>query len=274
MKYKTALDLEKETKVKILLVPGHEPDFGGTEYGALLEREMNVRIANMLKEKLESDEHFQVFITRDNDAWNSDFDNYFKNSWEDIKVWQKANKENIKKLISLGSTSTVDAFTPKVTHNKAPDNVALRLYGITKWANENDIDIVIHIHFNDYPRYNVYLPGVYKGFSIYVPIGQYDNSTTTNAIAKSVLKRLSTKYHISTYEAESAGIIDSPDLIAIGANNTSDAASLLIEYGYIYEKQFSTRDSRTKVFEDMASLTYLGLLDFFTGDTSVAPGYL
>jgi N-acetylmuramoyl-L-alanine amidase len=37
-------------KVRILIVPGHEPNFGGTEFGNLKERDMTVDLANNLSE--------------------------------------------------------------------------------------------------------------------------------------------------------------------------------------------------------------------------------
>jgi len=42
-----------------------------------------------------------------------------------------------------------------------------------------------------------------------------------------------------------------------------DAASMLIEYGYIYETQFTDKSLRSKALQDLAFQTYLGLQDFF-----------
>jgi hypothetical protein len=163
-------------------------------------------------------------------------------------------------LIAVG---TVKQAPPTIIHNTAPDNVAYRLYGITKWANENDIDIIIHIHFNDYPGHAHNVAGNYSGFAIYVPEKQYLNSTTTIAVANDVSKRLVKYNPVSDLPGESTGIVEEPDLIAIGANNTSDAASMLIEYGYIYEPQFVNAGLRSAALEDLAFETYLGLQDFF-----------
>ncbi|MDE1971230.1 MAG: hypothetical protein KGI50_06690 [Patescibacteria group bacterium] len=57
--------------------------------------------------------------------------------------------------------------------------------------------------------------------------------------------------------------MDDPELIAIGANNTSDAASMLIEYAYIYEPQLIDPNLRNMAIKDLAFQTYLGLQDFF-----------
>ncbi len=248
------------TKVRILLVPGHEPDYGGAEYRNLKERDMTVELADDLENLLNNNPHYQVFITRDAQAWNPIFTDYFKNNWNDILAWDKASQAEFSHLISIGST-TEDV--PTIYHNTAPENVALRLYGITKWADENDIDITIHIHFNDNDRRNTSKPGIYSGFAIYVPATQYSNSSTTKAVADSIFKQLASVSKISNLPGESSGIVDEPDLIAIGANNTADAASMLIEYGYIYEPQFQAAASRAAAIASLAQQTYLGLQDFF-----------
>jgi hypothetical protein len=52
-------------------------------------------------------------------------------------------------------------------------------------------------------------------------------------------------------------------LIAVGAYNSIDAASMLIEYGYIYEPQFNNPEIYDMAIKDLAFQTYLGLQDFF-----------
>lgn len=252
-------DLSKN-KVRILIVPGHEPTFGGAEYAHLKEREMALELGQNLKSFLDQDPHYQVFITRTDAGWGPDFATYFANNWDSIVEWTKASKEEFARLVSVGSAVQMDST---VFHNDAPKSVAYRLYGINKWANENNIDITIHIHFNDNPRRNVRRPGEYSGFSIYVPASQYGNSSSTKAVADTIFKRLSKYTPVSDLFGESGGIIDEPELIAIGSNNTADSASLLIEYSYIYEPQFQERELRSAVIQDLAFQTYLGVHDFF-----------
>jgi N-acetylmuramoyl-L-alanine amidase len=254
------------TKVKILLVPGHEPGFGGTEFGNIKERLMNTELASDLQDLLQNDPHFEVIKTRNNETWDPIFSKYFKDQWSAIVKWQKESHTEMKHLIAIGSTTKAE---PKVYHNSAPTNVALRLYGITKWANENGIDVVIHIHFNDFPDHRDGVAGEYTGFSIYVPVGQFANSTTTKAVASAVFKRLATYNSVSTLPGESSGIVDEPELIAIGANNTADAASMLIEYGYIYEPQFRDAATRSLTLKNLAQETYLGLKDFFESRSGI-----
>src|SRR6185436_8364106 len=135
----------------------------------------------------------------------------------------------------LLGNGTVSKVKDGVIHNSAPPNVALRLFGINKWVNENKVDLAIHVHFNDYPRRNRSIAGEYSGFSIYVPEKQYVNSTTTLAIADSVFNRLDKYNPVSDFPKEDDGIVEEQELIAIGANDTLSAPSMLIEYGYIYE---------------------------------------
>ena len=254
-------------KVRILIVPGHEPDYGGAEFGNLNERDMVVDVAQYMKEFFENNEHYEVVISRDRNMWNEDFEEYFAEHWDEIISFIQQNKAEMLRLVNNGAVTQV---TDGVIHNTAPQNVAVRLYGINKWANENDIDIAIHIHFNDYPRRDNTIPGEYSGLSIYVPEGQYSNSTSTRAVAQAVFNRL-TKYNaISDFPKENEGIVEEQELIAIGSFNTLDAPSMLIEYGYIYEPQFIDPDVRQSVFRDLAFQTYLGIEDFFGGETSLA----
>lgn len=253
-------------KVNILIVPGHEPNFGGAEFSNLKEREMNVELGEYLTEFLLQDSNYKVFVTRDNNYWTMDFNNYFNKNWDDIVKWTESSKEEFLSLVSMGSTT--QTFS-KVFHNDAPPDVALRLYGINKWSNENEMDIAIHIHFNDNRRKDTSVPGKYSGFSIYVPSSQYGNSDTTKTIASSLFNRLSKYNSVSNLPGEIDGIIDEPELIAVGSNNTADAASVLIEYGYIYEPQFKDSESRSKAIKDLAYQTYLGLHDFFNPDNTL-----
>jgi N-acetylmuramoyl-L-alanine amidase len=193
---------------------------------------------------------------------------YFQNHWEIISDWVRASQSEarlaqINKIDSVVSEISTSTAPTKVFHNSAPRDVALRLYGITKWSSENNIDIIIHIHFNDIPRKNAKKPGDYSGFAIYVPTSKYGNSSTTRAIASKIYQSLSKYNRVSDLPGESTGLVDESELIAIGANNTSDAASMLIEYGYIYEPQFQDPYTRSEAIRHLALQTYLGLQDFF-----------
>jgi N-acetylmuramoyl-L-alanine amidase len=247
-------------KVKILVVPGHEPNFGGTEYGALKERDLNVEVAQHLKEFLDKNNNYDVYIARNKDSWDPKIQKYFNEHWNEIVDFLKQSKSEMVHLVNNG---TVSKFVDGVKHNTAPKDVATRLFGINKWVNDNNIDMAIHVHFNDYPRRNASTPGEYSGFSIYVPEKQYSNSTTTRIIADSIFKRLAKYNPVSNLPKESSGINEDQDLIAIGSYNTLNAPSMLIEYGYIYETRFNDKKVRDILLKDLAFQTYLGILDFF-----------
>jgi N-acetylmuramoyl-L-alanine amidase len=256
-------------KVNVLVVPGHEPNFGGAEFAGMKERDMVVTLSNYLVEFLNNNKHYNTTITRSADDWNPIFSNYFATEWPNIIDFVDKQKAEMKKMIDVGLVSSVSG----AYHKDAKPDVALRLYGINKWANENNIDISIHVHFNDYPRKNVSLPGKYSGLNIYVPERQYSNGTTTKVIATSVLNRLAKYNAISNLVTESAGVVEDQDLIAIGSNNHSDAASMLIEYGYIYEPQFQDPAILDAIMKDLAYQTYLGLEDFFWQQTTFPGAY-
>ena len=76
---KTSVTKAKEpiTKIKILIVPGHEPNDGGAEYRQLKERDLNVIIAESLYKKLKNDGRYDVTLARDNISWETELDEFF-----------------------------------------------------------------------------------------------------------------------------------------------------------------------------------------------------
>ena len=246
--------------VKILLVPGHEPNFGGAEYRDLKERDLNADLALSLAQYFVEDGHYEVFMTRGKDGWNPLLGNYFVENAVSIRNFVDAQWAEMNRLVQESRIIRIDDVVP---HNDAPSDVALRLYGINKWANENDIDIVLHVHFNDSgPRKNNQ-PGDYNGLSIYTPERQYSNAQVSADISKHLLKRLSRMFPVSNHPGEKVGVVEDQELIAVGSANTLDGASLLMEYGYIYEPQFQVDSVRGAVIKELALQTYLGITDFF-----------
>lgn len=243
---------------KILLVPGHEPFYGGTEYGSIKERDIVVMIADELEELLEADKNLEIYRTRDVQDWDPIFSTYFKEEWENIKSWFGDNKQNTIRMVDNGMLEDVES----VQHNNAAPDVALRLYGINKWANENDVDIALHLHINDTSERKDSEFGPYIGFAVYVPEKQNSNAEASRETAQSIKERLEKAMNVSNMPQESGGLIEDQELIALGRYNTSDAASVLIEYGYIYESQFASEESQHAFARRVAKETYLGLRDF------------
>lgn len=255
-----ATNLGGSAKVKIVVVPGHEPTQGGTEYRGLAERDLVVGIADQLSQLLKTQPQYQVTQTRDESGWNPIFANYFKQQWNTIAAWRNQSTRDFAGLIASG---TISLNTGPISHNTAPDSASIRLHGINKWSNDNNVDIELHLHINDYPRTHTSAPGAYRGFAIYVPEKQFLNSTTTRALALAIEKRLADVYPKSNLPGEKTGIVESQDLIAVGEYDSVSAASLLIEYGYIYEPEFTDPTLRPQTLKNMATQTYLGIQDFF-----------
>jgi N-acetylmuramoyl-L-alanine amidase len=249
----------KPTPIKILLVPGHDNEVWGSQYGNIKEADMNLVLANQIFNTLKNDKNFKVYITRDKNGYTKEFSEYFLNKKEDILLFKENAKKKTKENILNGG------FIQKINvpHVLVNSEMSLRLYGINKWASENKIDVVIHVHFNDYPRKNKWVKGKYKGFSIYVPEGQMANSSLSLSLAKDIFSQLSKKYAKSTYEKESNGIIPDQSLIALGSNNSliESTRSVLIEYGYIY--RFGDSVMRRKSYKTMSDLTVKGVKDYF-----------
>lgn len=264
-----------QQKLRIFIMPGHEPNFGGAEYRNIKEREMNVVVAEKLAEFLGEHGRYETVIGRDGKDWHPALGAYFKTDEDEIRAWKDSHQEVMDDLVSEGSFLLSEDPVP---HQAATKDVALRLYGINKWIGENDFDLAIHIHFNDYGSRRRGNPGQYSGFVIYVPDGQYSNASAAKTVAGFVRNRLSTFVAESDTPKERGGIVEDQELIALGSNNTADVPSLLIEYGYIYESQFQNRKVSDILLGEYAYQTFLGIEDFFNQDertfaykTSVLP---
>jgi len=258
-------------KLRILVVPGHDSEFWGTQYKGVKEADMTLELGKELAGLLSQEDRFDVTLSRDDDGYMPELASYFENGKQEILDYALSKKKIMSDLETAGKISLK---TDGVPHNNAPGPVVIRLYGINKWANENNIDLVIHVHFNDYPRRKKTAPGDYSGFSIYVPEHQYSNARSSKDIADAVSKQLQTYYPSSNMpkEGQGVGVVEDQDLIAIGSFNTLDPASILVEYGYIYEPQFLDQTIRSKILKDLATQTYVGVHNFFGGSLPALAG--
>ncbi len=248
-----------EKKLKILIVPGHDDAYSGTEFRGIREADLTVRLAERLVRLLKIHPRFDVYVSRSAAGYNPDITEFLEKNKGDIQTFVKNQKALTQEYIALGKIES----RVIVDHPVAPSKMAGILYGINKWANDRGIDVIIHVHFNDYPRKNQNVPGLYSGFSIYVPERQYSNAKGSRALAQTIFQRLSQFYPTSDLPKEDIGIVEDQELIGVGAYNTLDGASLLIEYGYIYEPILRDGIIREAAFSDLALQTYLGIMDFF-----------
>ena len=253
-------DYKKRNNIKVMIVPGHDDINSGAEYDGVSEASMNLRVAEYLYKYLNDNQRIDVTLSRDRQGYNKDLNNYLINKKDEIREFVYSQKDQMRRLMDAGE---VDSYI-NIEHNTAPSRVVEILYGINKYVNDNDYDIVIHIHFNDYAGRKV-KDGEYSGYSIYVPEQQYSNAKATKEFADSIADSLDEIFPKSNLPKEGS-VVESQDLIAIGSYNTADSISLLMEYGYIYERQFHDPEIKDIIFNELAYQTYLGITDFF-GDS-------
>lgn len=266
-----SLAQKTNSKIKLIIVPGHDDESGGTEFRGIKEAKINLELALVLAELLKNNNRLEVALVRDKNGYNPIFSDYFNKERESIKEFSKKQKETMSELIRAGDVYSVEG----VIHNSAPAETVLKLYGINKWANENAADIVIHIHFNDDPtrNRNREKEGKYSGFAIYVPEAQYSNAKASRAVAEPIFNQLAKFYPVSDLLQEQYGIVEDQKLIAVGAHNTLDSVGMLIEYGYIYEPQFLNEKIRKSVIKELALQTYIGIINFFDTETKLSLKY-
>jgi len=256
-------------KVRILIVSGHQPNLGGTVFGGVQERDVVVDIADSLAGLLSQNPRYEVVVARTKTAWNPILQTYFDTHATDILSFRQDQALQMVNNLANGSFKLEE---DQVYHNTTSTEGAIQLYGINKWANENNIDITLHLHLNDDDIHRAEVVGKYDGFAVYVPDHQYANASTSRALGEAIATRLNAYHATSTLPIEDAGVVEDQGLIATGTNNSVNNAALLIEYGYIYEPQFRIASVRPVAVTEYAYQTYLGLQDFFNDPVKVTTG--
>ena len=251
----------KDGKLRVLIMPGHEPLKGGAVFQGVYEREIVVDIAQELAKELQSDPNIEVIIARDDLNWHADIERYFDKNMRKIERFVSSHKKDMEKKVKRKEVTQRD-HDGQVPHAKAPDDVALRLYGINKWANENDIDLILNLHINDAPDHGPNDPGANSGYAIYIPDAQFGNGKASRPIAEAIAERLNDMAATSTLRIENQGVVEDQTLIAVGSNNTLEVPTALIEYGYITESKFLVPELRGVLAKDFAHQTHIGLKDF------------
>jgi N-acetylmuramoyl-L-alanine amidase len=246
-------------KINILVVPGHEPNDGGTNYKSLYERDVNVRIAKAIASEFKGDERFNIIVSRDYYNWIVSLTSFFINKKAEIQAFIDDHSVITDSLIDNGKILKIN----NVYHNAAKPESAAKLFGINKFVNEQKIDALIHVHVNDYAGRPQNKIGKEKGFAIYVPDSQMRNASTSLLLARDVFSEMNKVMSTSSLNQESAGIIQDQGLIAVGSENTLIKPSILIEYGYIYQKEYWTRSSRDKLYGLFGTATANGIRKFF-----------
>src|SRR3989344_2844847 len=251
--------VREEGKVKVLIVPGHDDDSWGTSYNGIREADLTMRVGEALAAQFTKNSVYEAVVLRGRNGYLPAFDAYFTEHKETVRAEVVAKKKIMKDLLAAGSVERTEG----VGHNKAALDVALRLYAINKWANENGIHLVLHLHFNDFGGRTARNMDKYGGFSLYIPDTQYSNAKASHAVADSLFAEFSPIFKKSNLPKENEGIVPDQSLIAVGAYNTLDAASVLIEYSYIYEAPLRTVAGRKEAIHGFAEATFRGVEQFF-----------
>lgn len=241
--------------VNILIVPGHDDEYWGTEFRGIKEVELNRIVAEKLYNYLSQEEGINPVLASDKNGYNQIFENYFRREENNIKKFIKDTKKDFSKKVDEEDFLQVE----KNFHNTAPDDVVYRLYGINRWVNNQNFDLVIHIHFNDHAGRKWNKVGKYDGFSIYTPGKLFSNYEVSRKLADSVFEELKKVRPVSNLEEEEGGVIEDHELIAVGANESLEAGSILVEYGYIYESIFLDPATRDTSLDYFAYATYSGI---------------
>lgn len=249
-------------RFRLLIVPGHDNEYLGAEFGPLKEANLNIALAERLIYYLSLDKNLTAITTRDLTTGNyrPEFATYFATERVAISSFRARLRAQFLSLLQSGAAEKKVV----VSHNFARDEVSIRLYGINKWANEQGIDLALHLHFNDNADRPRARAGAYKGFSIYIPEKQLPAHRVSRGLGESIKQKLLLTSTVSNLPQEAGGVIEDQELIAVGANGSREGASLLVEFGYLYEPQFLNSTTRAAALDNLARLTAEGVRDYLT----------
>lgn len=244
-------------KTRILLVAGHDNDVGGARYRGVNEVELNRILTDYLYDLLKNDPLFEPERNQINGDYVPELANFFEENEGKIVAYRKERREGFKK-----ETEGMDVDADIVKHNLVTEDVANRLYGTNMWAEEKNFDLILHIHFNDYPGRPRNEQGKYFGFVMYAPDESLKNHEKSLPVARAIYDELAKHQPKSNLPVEKDGIIESKDLIALGARNSLSTPSVLVEYAYIAEPRLQG-EGREKEIKEMAEQTYVALKEYY-----------
>lgn len=248
-------------RLKVLIVPGHDNIDGGTSYKGTFEAVYTAKIGNYLFDYLNKNPNIEVLMTRNESGYTKEFADYFSREQQAIAAFIDRSRGYFKQL---SASNAVQTAPPPMAHIRANGRVTNILYGINRWANDNDVDIVFHIHLNDSPKKSSH--SGYDGYSMYIPDPSFPNYLPSRKIAEALSENFSRYWAKSNLHLESDTIIEDSDLIAVGSYGSLRSASVLLEYGYIYESRFQT----DIMLKEAAFRTYQGLLSYFGDEKKLA----
>lgn len=248
----------------VLIVPGHDNEFSGAAFKKMREADMTLTLAYVIAKKLRKIPEMKVTVARNsNGNYNKALTEYFIKDPKAISDFISEKKEESQ---IVKQNESLQIAKPSVPHANANTKVAYKLFAINKWANEQDFDIVLHIHFNDnYPRKNN-VRGAYSGYTIYRPGSGFHNEKVSEDFAEKIGKEMGLVMNPSTMPFESMnanrnGVVADNKLIALGVHGTSSIPTVLVEYGYIYESLFGGKNQKS-IFNTFADKTVSGIIEY------------
>lgn len=245
-------------KISILIVPGHEPNAGGAnEFKKIKERDLNLQLSLLLKDDLLQNPEIEVVMARDQNGWNTDLKNYVTVGSSTILSWVADMKKKMMDKVDAGEMKLIN---PGMKHNSATSEAVLYLYGTNKWIEKNNIDLVLHIHFNNNPKING-KPN-YSGYAIYVPEKQYNNATSSKIFSSYINEEISKIENKSDMPQEKSTIIEDQQLVAVGTYDTLKIPAVVVEYAYIYEPMMVNSSTRNNFIKIAASSTATAIKKF------------
>lgn len=245
----------------ILIVPGHDTNTGGANFKNIYERNLVVDLADNISALLSKDSKYKVIVARDKQSWNSIFADYFTKNKKSIIDFKNEHQAK-NKILEISNPKKITSIVGK--HTTADEKTSLELYGINKWADENNIDLVIHVHFNSSTIKNkMSKTGPYHGFNIFIPEKQRFNASNSRIIAQDIYDQLKKKFTPQSNNSSYDSLYEDYSLIALGASDTLSKPAILIEYAYIYEKIIQNPVGQKQGLEQMAEQTVVGIQDYF-----------
>ena len=249
--------LHNNKKIRVLIVPGHEPNDGGADYKGIYERDLNLQLSIELENDLSKNPNIEVMMVRDENGWNSNLENFVTTSSSSIMSWV-ADMKN--KMMAEANAGKFKIIIPGMQPNDATSEAVLYLYGTNKWAEENNIDLIFNVHFNNNPKING-KPN-YSGYCIYVPDSQFGNASSSLIFANYLNNEISKIENKSNMPQEKTTIIPDQELAAMGSYGTLNIPTALVEYSYIYEQKMLSSSTRNAFIEKAASSTATAISDY------------
>jgi|GEM_PF-3450684 len=244
-----------EAPKRVLLVAGHTAQTKGAVFQDTTEYELNYNLLKKLEREMK-ERGYETIVSHQGGDYTPQFLDFFAKNEERILEFRENKKNAYDRQYPQG------VVTNDTDHNHASPLGVVQLYGVNLWANENNIDAVIHLHFNDYPGRVAGKPGVHTGISVFTPLKTNNHFVESFKLGKLIEENMLKYTERSTVRNESAGVLES-ELIAVGQANSVNMPAVLIENGFVYENKFTNESQREIVFTRQANSIANGIERYF-----------